>query len=335
MKKFAVTAVGLCPPGAVWRALGGMVSKQEWSPAMQDILRDLGADFGSPYSKWPVFLLPRQFDAARRAVQILREMGQPPVFEYGTVGNPSSDNVASVKWYSVLYPESSEGFDAEGMFEKEWPCELPTPERVAGVRGCSLRKRQVQKLAVRPGAQIKSADFISAWLPFFSFPWQALIVTSRLRDALGNSDLRGFSFLPVAGPGASDEDRLLETGANRTDSADLFQLVIEGRTKPRTISDFLSVERADGKRDCTLCGRRTGDPQQSPLYEEGTFDSTADIQICEEFELPSGQRIPNTDGELIASSRFVEFCVAGKFKGLSALAGRAPSFSALYLGPAV
>lgn len=336
MKKFAVAVVVLCPPTTRWQALGGMVSKQPWPLEVEEMLSKLGGDLTSPFTKWPVFLLPEQIEAARLAAQKLREMGMPPVLEYGTVRNPSADNIGSVNWYSVLYPDSGDGFITQGMFENEWPCGLPTPERVTGVHGCSLRKRQLRKLKVGQRDKIKSSDFLSASSPFYSFPWQKLVITARLRDALLDSGFSGFSFLPIAGEKASAEDMLLEVGSCSTDSKEWFQWVIDARAHPKPITDFISVKRADGRQDCSICGRKTGDAQRTPLFEERLLDSAADVQVCDEFVLPDGQRIMNDfGGELLASGRFVEFCVRNKFKGLSTLKGRAPSFVALYFGPAL
>lgn len=301
------------------------------------MLAKLGGDLNSPFTRWPVFLLPAQFDVAHRAVQELRAMGMPPVLEYGTISNPSADNIDSVKWYSVLYPESDDGFITQGMFENEWPCELPTPEFLTGVHGCSLRKRQVRKIKVGRSGRIKPADFLSAATPFYAFPWQKLVITARLRDALQGSGLAGFSFLPVAGERASAEEALLEAGSCSTDSPEWFQWVIDGRSHPRPITDFIPIQRPlDGRQDCSICGRRIGDAQRTPLFEESVLDEKTDVQVCDEFRLPDGRRIMNDfGGELIASNRFVEFCIKNKFKGLSTLKGGAPNFLALYFGPSV
>jgi hypothetical protein len=265
----------------------------------------------------------------------LGEKGVSAVVHYATVKNPGRGNIHSSKWYSVLYPDSRDGFISNGMFEREWPCELPTPELVTGVHGCSLRKRQIRKLKIGSATKVKSGDFISFWLPFYSSPWQRLLISARLRDALQESSLTGFSFLPVAGSDASGESLLLESGACASDSTDWFQWIIEGRSEPRPIDDFVSVQRADGKDRCNICGRHIGDPQLQPLIGENLLDGSADLQVCDEFQLPDGKRMLDTDGRLFASSRFVEFCLQRKFKGLSTLTGRAPSFSAMYLGPAV
>lgn len=334
MTTTAMVEFNISPPGAIWRWGSVPVSSDSWSDEICALLRGLGARFDE-HATWATFTLPEQFDVARIAVGKLKALGIEPVVHYATVKNPARHNVHSTRWYGVLYPDSSDGFISDGMFSDEWPCELPTPELVTGVHGCSLGKKQIRKLQIDRASKVRSGDFISAWLPFFSFPWQRLVVSARLRDALLGSGLTGFFFLPVAGPDAPAEEVMLESGLCATDSTEWFQLIIEGRTKPRPINDFIPAKRADGKRSCTICGRQTGEPQLQPLFSEDLLNRTADLQICDEFRMPDGRHVMNVDGGLIASSRFVEFCLDGKFKGLSSLTGRAPSFSAMYFGPAV
>lgn len=334
MTRSAEFEFNISPPSAIWRWGAVPMSTESWSSEIANLFRGFGARFDD-HATWATFMLPEQFENAQLAMGELRSRGIEPVVHYATVKNPPRTNIHSVKWYGVMHPDSSKGFISEGMFENEWPCELPTPELVTGVRGCSLRKKQIRKLKIGRPDEIRRDDFISASLPFYSFPWQRLVVSARLRDALGESGLSGFSFLPVAGPDASAQDLLLESGLCQTDSADWFQMIIEGRAQPRPIDDFIPVKRADGKRECRICGRQTGEPQLQPLFGEDLLSAGADIQVCEDFELPDGTRVMNADGGLYASSRFVEFCLREKFKGLSSLTGRAPHFTALYLGPAV
>lgn len=333
MTKGAGFEFNVSPPNAIWHRGAVPVSTNSWSSEIEGLLRGLGARFDE-HSTWATFMLPEQFENAQLAVSELSSRGIDPVVHYATAKNPPLNEIHSAKWYGVMHPDSSEGFISDRMYENEWPCELPTPELATGVHGCSLRKKQIRKLKIGCSGKIRRDDFISAWLPFYSFLWQSLVVSARLKDALQKSGLTGFSFLPVAGPTASAQDLLLENGVCGTDSADWFQMIIDGRAQPRPIDGMVPVRRADGKHECRICGRSTGEPQLQPLFDEVLL-SAADIQVCEDFELPDGTRVMNTEGGLYASSRFVEFCVRGKFKGLSSLQGRAPSFTALYFGPAV
>jgi hypothetical protein len=333
MSSFAMFEIGMSPPGSYFK-WGDIPMGGSWPSGVRETLIELGGKTISP-SERVTFELPQQLEVAKNALEQTQRMEIEVVLDYRNLSNPSVANIHSEGWYSGSIDVQSEGFVGGNLFLNQLQCNLPKPDPVIGHdAGCGLRKKQLLKLQVSQSKRIKASDVLEPCIDPLVWSWQVLVVSSRFREALIDSGMTGFSFLPIAGERASSKDLLLSSGSCASDSNDWFQWVIHGRTKPIPIRDFIGGKRGS----CEICGRISGDAQpyylSQPLKPDN-FDTRMDVQICENLELPNSKKIMCTEGRLILSSKFVELCVKERFRGLTGLKGNSACFSAIYLGPTV
>ena len=231
----------------------------------------------------------------------------------------------------VGLPENSPGFFVGEIFAGQFDCDLPIPAPGIGHdSGCGIRKTQTRKLQLLERRRAKDADVILPHVESLVQGWQLLVVSARFREAALAKGLSGLNYLPISGPKACAEDRLLSSGSCASDTADYFQCAITGRSKPLPIRDF-TVKRGP----CGICGSVVGKDEPYRLSQPlaaTLFAGDPDIQACDELALPGGRTIGCLDGHVFVSSRFLELCLREKFRGFSSWSGRAPNFTALYFG---
>jgi hypothetical protein len=321
--------VGVAPPGARFGGLG-LLNGGAWTPAMREILVARYPEHPDELGR-VTFELPKRRAELEALLGDLRQRGIEPVLDYHVPRNPTPARVHSVPYYLMGADRKSSAYLSGSLFEQQYSCCLPKPAPLMGHdAGCGLRKRQVKKLQLAEAGGLGLDDVVEAVVDPLTHPWQAIVVSARFRDALMASDLRGFGFLPISGPKASPEDRLIEARDCNSDLADCFQWVIFGQAKPIPISEF-SLRRGP----CSVCTVVIGHEEPyrfSQPLSPALFAGDADVLVSNDVVLPSGQVQSTINGSAIASSRFVEFSVREKFRGLSRLSGRAPHFTALYFG---
>lgn len=331
MSAGATFEVGVSPPGTNFRL--GFPSGSVWTRAALEIVAahtPRAAGHGGRFA----FLIPAEMDLLRKVLIALRQSEFHPVFDYTCYENPSGEGLHSIPMYGVGVHIQSWGFSAREMFERQFACELPKAEPVIGYdAGCGVRKVQRRKLQIVDPRRVKVGDVIEPYVDPLVLGWQLLVVSARFCEILLRSGMSGFEFLPVAGPDARAADLLLSSGNCASDSKDHFQWVITGRSKPIPIREFAVL-----RGPCGVCGRAVGSDEPYHLSQplsRSIFEGGPDVQVCDELNLPDDRRVMCLDGNLFVSSRFVEICVREKFRGLSSLKGRAPSFAALYFGEPV
>jgi len=332
MSTVAEFEIGVSAPDARCRR-SSFPSAGNWSPEALAVIAEY-----TPRKEWApgryVFAYPHEEVLLRQVLAALRRSGVEPVIDYHLRSNPSPKNVHAVPWYLAGVHLQSDGFSAREAFEHQRECGLPKPEPVIGHdAGCGLRKAQRRKLQLVDARRVRVGDVIEPLVEPLVLSWQLLVVSRRFRDAMMRSGLTGFAFLPIAGPDAAPAELSLDSGNCASDTPDYFQWVIFGRTRPVGVQDFVASHR-----ECRRCGRVDGDSQ--PYYvsqpmKPAWFEPAKDVQACTELEVRDGRRFMCLSGNFFVSSRLVELCLREKFRGLTGLTGRAPSFTALYFGEAL